>query len=128
MITITQATEITAQQVADLMVTAFEGGSGYWCGVHGYTLNRPKTSDRVEPWYADPNTWSNPFIIVFYDIEDEAETWTLDNQKLAEGLKAYAQAYPEALARDFTEDGYEGDADDADTALQMILFGTLVYG
>lgn len=128
MIQITQTTEVTAQHIADLMTTAFEGGSGYWCGVQSFTLKRPNIQAKDCPWYADTDTWSNPFTIVFYDVEDEAEMWTLDNDKLAEGIKAYAQKYPEDFTRDFAEDAYEGDADDADTALQIILFGKVVYG
>lgn len=124
MITVTVKSIITPQQVADLMVTAFEGGSGYWCSLD----HRETVKAKEQPWYADPGVWQAPFKLIFSDVEDSETKWMLDNEKLAAGIQRYAEKYPQEFARDFANGEYEGDAGDADCAFQMILLGEIVYG
>lgn len=45
-------TTIDAQRVADLIVTAFEGGSNYWIDHIEIVKAAPKPEGSVYPWYA----------------------------------------------------------------------------
>ena len=121
---ITLEYNVTGGQIANLMVTCFEGGANYWLnGVHEYVIYRP--GPKTEPWYADPQTWENSFTIVF-EGEEDGESWPFDNNSLQDGLKLLAEMRPSIFHRLFVDEDY--DADDADVALQIILLGDIIYG
>lgn len=115
--TVTFTTTLPTEILADLMVTAFEGGISYWCAwaelVRGTTIERP--------WYSDPKLYEQDFEIKLHDAE-EPDTWTLTPDAIKRGLSLLDT---ETLLR-ITEENY--DADDADTFIQKCLFGEVVYG
>lgn len=111
-------TSIPSHKVADLMVTAFEGGSNYWLA-SATPMIRPATS----PWYADPDFWATDFLVKLKDDQDEQYELTPD--LLQAGFNALANKYP-SHARDLAADEY--DADTADALLQCALFGDITYG
>lgn len=113
MITITTTTTITSQQIADLMVTAIEGGSNYWCA----------SIDNDGP-YADPKTYERDFTWKVETHEDDPAELT--PAKIEAGLQKLADEYPTFFHDLVGDDAL--DADGADVAFQLMLFGDVVYG
>lgn len=107
--------EISAQEVADLIITALEGGVNYWCGgVETIPHNDIKT----------PEAWTDPnFTLKVTDAEEEEPDAQVHVNK----------ARVEAALLQFHErsPGVEleaCDADDADVFFQYLVFGEIVYG
>ena len=128
---ITVKMDVTTQRVADLMVTAFEGGSGYWCHAAQIEAEAP---DRPMGtiYYADPAFWDNGGIIrVSFDdpdADDEGESTgrkTVGLPELAAGLQIMAEKYPSHFADFIAEND---DADTGDCFLQCVVLGDIVYG
>lgn len=114
---------ITNQEIADLMTTAVEGGCTYWCN-----QLRPDVYEypgKSGPWYADPAFYDRDFAITVVDHEDEVATYVLTSERVQEGYLEWQTNYPKHWA-DFKSDDY--DADTADTFLQTLAFGEVVYG
>ncbi|MCW2077909.1 UNVERIFIED_ORG: hypothetical protein M2193_000084 [Bradyrhizobium japonicum] len=65
-----EAPTITAQQLADQIVTALEGGSNYW--LERFTSKRGKERATEGPWYSDPKVWDGDFEIEVLADEDSA--------------------------------------------------------
>lgn len=62
---------ITGQQIADQIITAIEGGSGYW--IRDFELVKGTTTE--DPRYADPKLYDQDFEIQITGHEDD-EDWT----------------------------------------------------
>jgi hypothetical protein len=107
---------MTPQEIADLVVTAFEGGSNYWV-------------DYIEPGplhHTDPKAYEGEFQQAFTVFaEDDEAPYTFNAAAVREGLKImqerYLRHYEDILADN-------SDADTADVFLQCALFGEVVYG
>jgi hypothetical protein len=114
---------LSDSDIADILVTAFEGGINYWCG----KVKMLKTSVPDEVWEANEKIIASDFIglggtLKLFDAEDEDETWELNAEKLKAGIEMY-----------FSENGVDTDMGDidaeaADSIIQYALFGELVYG
>lgn len=113
---VTQTHLLTPEQISDLMVTAFEGGIGYWCSAAKPTKIHPT---EVNPWYSDPVVWENDFIITF-SVDGKQEV--LGPQKLIAGLGML----PGPRIEEIVSENY--DAETADVLVQYALFGEIVYG
>lgn len=109
---------ITPEQIADLIITAFEGGISYWCG--SADLIKGETTER--PWYSDPKLYEQDFQVRMTDVEDDTIVWTLGPADLRQGIEKLPEAVLDRILRS------DYDADDADTFIQLCLFGELVYG
>ena len=112
---------VTANDVETIIVNALEGGSDYWCGIEETNII------QLKPKGIPYSTWiANALIegesVMFYDIEDDEEKFTLTLDKLIKGIELNAQN------RSYDSDIHEGDASTADCILQFALFGELVYG
>lgn len=105
--------EVTDQTLDDIIVTALEGGIGYWCqaSVYEHTEGQPHRA------------------IVHQLNEDESgyehRGMTIDRAAIIDGLKRLAPKYSTQLGR-LVNDDY--DSDDADVVVQMALFGDVIYG
>lgn len=109
--------EATVSTVAieNIIVSALEGASAYWCGIDNTTPewdNEPE--DLPTAQYATQLLLEGKSINLF-DIEDDDEQWSLDLPKLLQGIG-------KAMSADY--DIWE----DVDEVLQLALFGELVYG
>jgi len=115
---------IPAQTVADLIVTAFEGGSNYWVG--SASLAEGNDEPGIEgPWYSKAELFANPFEISILDAESE-NRWVLTRAMVEDGLKWLAKNRPETFDQIITENH---DAETADIFLQIALFeGEIVFG
>lgn len=117
--------EITLEQIDNLLICAFEGGSNYW-----YTIKREieptvtlyKTIDYLMPAL---NPGGALIIVDKNEDEDEAEEYTLNLESIEKGLRLMAESYT-FHTKNFI-DGNE-DAETGDVFLQLCLFGEIVFG
>lgn len=116
--------EYTDEDMEDIVVTALEGGIGYWACLDNTT---PEFKD--EPNDTPTAVWCWRLIkegkpIRFIDAEDveEGETWWLNLQMLLNGI-----------AKAVEKGNWDGDMDSidgvvADCIFQYAMFGEIVYG
>ena len=116
--------EYTDEDMKDIVVTALEGGIGYWACLDN-TTSEFKGVPKDTPtafWCWKLLKEGKPLRFIDAEDVDEGETWWLTLQMLLNGIK---------LA---TEQGYwDGDVDgmdanDADTVFQLAMFGDVIYG
>lgn len=116
---------LTTEQLAYLMVAAFEGGSGYWC-----TRARPEPEDVSAfdaPWYSDKRFYEqDSWRVICTDTDDDGNDveHPLTAETIAKGLAVIAEKYPFRLPAIFGDH----DAEDADVFLQCCALGDIVYG
>jgi hypothetical protein len=109
--------EITDQVIDDILTAAFEGGINYWCS---------RVRIKAGTVLGEPGRWASECVsrgatLELLDGEDE---WhDLDRGAIERGIR---QA---ATDNDLHVDvWYEGhDADDADVAVQLAIYGEVVY-
>lgn len=135
---ITTTIEIDSDQVRDLLVTAFEGGSNYWYAdlEPGRKPTSPDSTDYGSWPAVYPTTGGS---VMFADAEDAYHgsdgkpfvstdakgRYVLNATAIKRGFSAMADAYPLRFAQWQTEDY---DAEDADVFLQCCIFGEVIYG
>lgn len=120
--TISEAPTLTAQQVADQIVTALEGGSNYW--LEQFKPIKGKELAAESPWYACPNVWAGDYEIEILADED-SKTYSFTPEKLKAGLEWLAKNHPDRITEIVEE---TGDAETADVFLQACVLGDIVYG
>jgi hypothetical protein len=149
---ITVTTEIPSRRIADLFVTAIESGDpvtcaarGGWCyGVYWQSKGvDPRISDTV--WYDDPATYErDDFQLEIWEVADEnayvrgagdkaniengaLKVHKIGKEQIAAGLtklaasKDYGHHYADIINEN-------DDASTADTFLQFVVLGEVVYG
>jgi hypothetical protein len=112
---------LTWRKITDQIVSALEGGSGYWMQSF-----KPEGSDietKVSPWYDDENIWSGNFNIRVEVYEDDVVMFT--PEKIHSGLKYLADNHLWRIEQMIKE---SGDAETGDVFIQACLFGDIVYG
>lgn len=112
---------LSNQRIADQIIGALEGGSGYWAT--GFYLESSAVTPVEKPWYADPKLYGGEFKIRVEIDDDEPVRFTHENLKT--GLSVLATKYPTRLAEILNEND---DAETSDVFLQACLFGEIVYG
>jgi hypothetical protein len=115
---------ITAQRIADLMVTAIEGGINYWCGECRLITPHPFEPKDGGNWYADAKVWGGDFTIRLVDTENAADTY-LTRCHFEDGLMRVAREFPERFLA-ITDEQY--DAEDADVFVQLAAFREVRFG
>jgi len=121
---------ISDERVADLLCTAFEGGSNYWYMIEGEFV----PEEVAEPWgnAYTPTYISYPLSVggglVIGDQEDEdANNITLNLRAIKQGKELletdpkYSHYYADVLNEN-------DDAETGDVFLQLCLFGEVIYG
>jgi hypothetical protein len=113
-------TGITHRKIADQIVTAIEGGSGYWM-----TSFKPEGEIKtdVSPWYDDEKIWAGDFKIRVEIDDDEDKLFTPES--IRKGLQWLADNHLWRIEQIVKE---TGDAETADVFIQACLFGDIVYG
>lgn len=146
---VTTEKAVNQQDIADWVITAFEGGITYWCDkaeavkrdesgqwvrVLGDDYNQWLTEDSCSP-YANPEFWFNDSRgYRLYDPYDEK--WVEKVLTASALIKAFKYQPPKnkhmspnwfrkVCDRMLSEDY---DAGDADTLVQVAVFNELVYG
>lgn len=111
---------VSASDIADLIVTAVEGGSGYWCRRFCLITGTPTDT----PWYASPGLYEDPNLEIGWETNDgDADIVVLSSFERA--MNQFAEQYPQRFSNFIT--GHY-DADDADVFLQLLCLGEEVYG
>lgn len=103
--------QVTHEELADIIITAVEGGSGYWALFARYHPDEG-TVDVME----DEDSGALP----------ERIWHTIGPDRIAHGMTIAGEKYPHQLAN-WLRDRI-GDAETADVFLQCAVFGELVYG
>ena len=127
--TITRTLEIPVGLLRDIIVTACEGGIGYWSQLEFY--NGPAISDGTLDLLR--------IRVVEYDGPDGSEfgEWmTLSLDKVAKGINTLLEKFPMSVAAKnimgavvgYEAGNFDYDADDADMVIQCALLGDIVYG
>lgn len=124
-VTITVTLPVSAEFVHDVFVTAVEGGI-FWAYIDQYHWS---DGDR------NPDLFG--FFAVITDAEDATAKFRVDASVIAAGLRRIAAGPVEHLGEGLRAnivkatiagDAGEIDADDADTVVQIGLFGKVIYG
>lgn len=126
---ITITSTVPLSRIAGLLVSALEGGSGYWLRVEKYQVPPTPVAhmedlDEVYPHVDYPLTEGGA--VICRDIEDPKRgKLTLDLDAIKRGL-ALMQARSPRHWGDFVSENY--DATTGDVFVQYCLLGELVYG
>jgi hypothetical protein len=125
--------EIKLEDVANLLVSAFEGGSNYWYNIK--EVIKPKDEDLYRSFRENgeleyfPKYISYPLseggALVIEDSEDCQAPSLLNLVSIQVGLRLMATKHPEHF-ENFISDN--ADADTGDVFLQLCLFGEIVFG
>jgi hypothetical protein len=122
---------ISNYRAADLLCSAFEGGSNYWYMINDYV----EPEEVTKPWGEDeyhPGYISFPFssggAVLIGDLEDEeADEMRLDKKAIAQGKRIMEE--DEQYSHHFADVLNENDdACTGDVFLQLCLFGEVIYG
>lgn len=124
--------ELKDDIIIDLLTTAIEGGSTYWCeGIYqtaGFTPEKGKG-----PWYACPEQMAaKDFVIQVVEQEAHDDSGNIihivNRDKMIKALELMGNyGTPKGFhLRDVIEENW--DAETADVWLQMAAFGEVVYG
>lgn len=121
---------INNQQAANLLCSAFEGGSNYWYEI----IHKVKPTIEAKPWGDEytPFYISIPFStdgkLLIQDNENEdGEIHTLDIAAILKGKKLLAE--DKKYSHHYCDVVNENDdAETGDVFLQLCLFGEVIYG
>jgi hypothetical protein len=126
----TVKTTISAEKIADQVVSAFEGGITYWAAKARPVPEVDAMDDgERDPWYARPKLYEGDFKIRIVQHEEHTAGAGTDvfmtPESVQKGLDLMAEKYPEHFNDMVTENG---DAITADVFIQCCALGELVYG
>jgi hypothetical protein len=125
--------EITDQMIDDILSTAFEGGINYWCDEtmilrlsDAYAFKRDEFDGELHRRWASQVPSTPMGLIAICEADDFERTWhPLDRERIERGIRTAAREF----AGESVEEWYEShDASDADIAVQLAIFGKVVYG
>lgn len=105
---------ISDENLMDLLVTAFEGGIGYWADWQA-TYSGKHPADTI----------INGKSVLIFDMEDPEEMFELTKEKTVNGIRQYMERNDLLYVQDIMNDH---DAGDADEIIQLGLFNKIVYG
>ena len=115
--------------LSDCVITAVEGGTGYWAEVRNYKWSRDEETGQMMgatvelrseiPRTSDPEPW---FMVNLETIERGIIRLKDKNFKINPNLLGLI------LAAERNDDASDIDAEAADCIVQAALFGELVYG
>lgn len=122
--------ELTDEDVKDIVVTALEGGVGYWACLDNTGAEFSEApgdeavSETVGRLLLEGKT------VWFCDAEDEGEVFSLTLEKLKKGIGLFVtEGYDIYGAFDGDKvDMFDIDADRADIIFQLAMLGDIVYG
>lgn len=117
------------QLMLDLFTTALEGGINYWADCSEYHWDNGHGDKVVEDYEG--------FFAVIHDCEDDDKTYTVNRSVISKGYalaagevgKGYCWSVSQPPLVPTERNEWEDfDAGDADTIVQLGLFGKVVYG
>lgn len=121
---------VTWQRVRDLIITALEGGIGYWCRLEATEPANRSCSLFDVPTQPDAEGNIGGGALLLRELNDdgsEERLLRLDMTALQRGLTLLLQGKPiPRHAAAFIGDN--ADAETADVFIQLCVFGEVVYG
>lgn len=122
---------IPYKDIADLLCSAFEGGSNYWARVANADVGKgdcaPKGYEKHSHYIAPFSTGG--YVLIQEQDEDlQPEEWKshkLDRAALDRGLQLMAEKHPQRWADFITSNA---DSTTGDVYLQLCLLGEVRYG
>lgn len=119
---------VKLQRLADMLCSALEGGSNYWCQIESY--KEPKTlvfrTDKSSVYKHIDYPMNDGGAVVIKDLEStDGKTYIIDLPTIRRGAAIMAQKYPRKFADMLTDND---DAWTADCFLQCCAFGDEIYG
>lgn len=126
-VTRTVTDEFTDKMLMDILATAFECQSWYWCLIEEYVINEQPDPKPDYPKYCwVPIYPGNSIRLIESDMdEDEADRWELTLESMQKAITTIAEERPQTYKRLLEE---EYDAADADVFLQIAAIGQITYG
>ena len=106
--------KIPNEQIVDMLITAFEGGSNYWCLAAPYHPSK---------WAEQINSGRMKVKVYDREVEDDL-LGTVTEQSIRRGIPLMMRDYPDAYNRWMTG---QYDAEDADIFLQLVTMGEVVF-
>ena len=124
------AISLTGEDIEDIIVTALNGGIGYWACLDN---TRPEFDAVGKEDYLD--VWTAKILmdggtVYFLDENDRSEIYELTLPKLMNGVRQFIEkGYDRyGVFVHGTADLANFDADAADTVIQLALFDEVVFG
>lgn len=120
--------EISLDRIANLLCSAFEGGSNYWYQIDKFIkpTNMTFQTDEDQIFRHLDYPLNEGGALIISDIEgDEDKPKRLDMEAIKKGLQIMAEKYPRNMG-DFLNDN--DDAETGDVFLQCCIFGDAIYG
>jgi hypothetical protein len=124
-------TPITAEMIANQVISGFEGGITYWAGKARPVIPAEDSFDHEDgnPWYARPSLYEGDFKIRIVQHEEHTQGAGTDvfmtPESVQRGLDLMASKYTEHFT-DLISDN--GDATTGDVFIQCCALGELIYG
>ena len=100
-------------RVQDIFTTAMEGGVNYWAEVLDSSWDASSPLD---------------FTGLLLDLESEGDTFDVDLDVMMTGLTFYGERFGVEKLVDILSEDWDFDAGDADTVVQLGIFGAVVFG
>lgn len=121
---------ITDEDVTDLMVTALEGGIGYWSCLDNSGPEFESAPEEETTSEAVARILMEGREIKLLDEEDHDTVWILTLEKLFKGVRLFIEKGYDQYGAVSTQgmDLAEIDADCADSIVQLALFDEIVFG
>ena len=114
--------EMTAENICDMFITAFEGGANSWINSVDQTGGE-KPDDKNLVWWGSPNIYKLGLKMTL--IDEDYKTHTINWLSIKKGIELMAKESP----RHFNDMMQEnGDAITGDVFLQYIVFKEIIFG
>ena len=119
--------KFSAQLVADLITTAFEGGSNHW--IDKVELLQGSWDPNQTNWYSDESFFEkvNNFSFMVTSVDDTEHKIDFKVVQRAFEIMTLDVLYAIVLSNLLDPEGANWDAGDADVFLQLCCFNELVY-
>jgi hypothetical protein len=113
------------EQITNLIITALEGGSNYWCNILISDVSKKEGKSFSERVAFDVLESKN--LIPIYDSEADSDDMIgeLSLENIKSGIALLKENYGDHYARVFNE---SYDAETADIFLQLVTLKEIVYG
>lgn len=124
-------TDIPTERIADMLCSAFEGGSNYWYEITEF--RKPRRFDfrtdkehvfRHIDFPLNPGGGLTIRTLEGEEIGGQKE-WFLNLRTIVKGLEVFSSKYPRHYGNFLAEDD---DAETGDVFLQCCLFGEAIFG
>lgn len=116
--------EFPEEALQDIIITACEGGIGYWSQLESYDYR--ETSFVLREMNEDETDWTGPKHILDHDVV------AVGLERIVSGVVTVSPDIRSSIMNELIEatkgGGFAGDTTDCDCIVQAGLFGEIIYG